>query len=109
MRNFYKYIRRGDFRVAVCKHCHKKMWPPSEFCCFCYYKTSLKKIETTGTIVEFTTSQIHGNENLYGIVDMQGIKLIGSLPVNVTLGMKVKMVECGIRENGCLFYHFDAD
>jgi hypothetical protein len=47
---------------------------------------------------------------LYGVVDIQGIKLIGSLSANTantTPGTKVRMVECGIRENGCLFYHFD--
>ncbi len=108
MRKFHDFIRRGEFRVAVCKRCRKKMWPPTEFCCYCFCTTSLKKIETTGTLIEFTTSHIYGKEDLYGVVDMEGIKLIGSLSANVTTGMKVRMVKCGIRENGCLFYHFDA-
>jgi hypothetical protein len=44
---------------------------------------------------------------LYGVVDIQGIKLVGSLSANINPGTKVRMVECGIRENGSLFYHFD--
>jgi uncharacterized OB-fold protein len=107
MKQFYDSIRRGEFRVPVCKHCRKKMWPPSEFCCDCFFTTCLEKIETTGTLIEFTTSHIHGKEDLYGVVDMKGIKLIGSLSGNVTRGMKVRMVKCGIRENGCLYYYFD--
>jgi uncharacterized OB-fold protein len=108
MRKFYDFIRRGEFRVPVCKQCRKKMWPPLEYCCDCFFTTRLEKFETTGTLIEFTTSNIYGREDLYGVVDMRGIKLIGSLSGNVTPGMKVRMVKCGIRENGCLYYHFDS-
>ncbi len=108
MRKFYDFIRRGEFRVAVCKNCRKKIWPPTEFCCDCFFATSLEKIETTGTLIECTTSHIYDSEDLYGVVDMQGIKLIGSLSGNTIPGTKVRMVECGIRESGCLFYHFDT-
>jgi uncharacterized OB-fold protein len=108
MRRFYDFIRRGEFRVAVCKGCRRKIWPPSDFCCYCFSATRLTKIRTTGRLIEFTTSHIYGKEDLYGVVDMKGIKLIGSLSTKVTTGMKVRMVECGIRENGCLFYRFDA-
>jgi len=107
MREFYNFISRGEFRVPVCKQCRKKMWPPSEFCCDCFFETSLEKIETTGTLIEFTTSHILGREDLYGVVDMRGIKLIASLSGKLTPGMKVRMVTCGIRDDGCLYYHFD--
>lgn len=107
MRKFYDFIRRGEFRVAVCKNCSKKIWPPSDFCCDCLFATRLEKIETTGTLIECTTSHIYDNEDLYGVVDMQGIKLIGTLSANISPGMKVRMVGCGILENGSPFYHFD--
>ena len=58
--------------------------------------------------MEVTTSHICGREDLYGVVDMRGIKLLGSLSGDVTPGMKVRMVKCGIRENGCLYYHFNS-
>jgi uncharacterized OB-fold protein len=107
MKRFYDFIRKGEFRVAVCKQCRRKIWPPSEFCYYCFSATRLTKIKTTGRLIESTASHIYGKEDLYGLVDMKGIKLIGSLSTNVTNGMKVRMVECGIRENGCLFYRFD--
>ena len=86
----------------------KKCGLPRNFVAIVFAQQDLKKIETTGTLIEFTTSHIYGKEDLYGVVDMEGIKLIGSLSANVTTGMKVRMVKCGIRENGCLFYHFDT-
>jgi uncharacterized OB-fold protein len=107
MKKFHDFLRKGEFRVAVCTRCSKKIWPPAEFCCFCFSKTSFKKIEGIGTLIEFTTSHIHGKEELFGIVDIEGIKLIGSLSSNLSIGMKVRMVECGIRENGSPFYHFE--
>ena len=62
---------------------------------------------TTGFIKEITTSYTKGTAKIYGIVDMQGIKLVGSLSSNASVGLKVQMTDCGIRENGSLFFNFD--
>jgi hypothetical protein len=46
-------------------------------------------------------------EGAFGIVDLCGIRLIGSIsgrPLRV--GMKVKMAECGIRPDGKVYYRF---
>jgi uncharacterized OB-fold protein len=108
MKKFHDFLRKGEFRVAICTRCSKKVWPPAEFCCYCFSKTHFKKIKGIGTLIEFTTSHLHGNEELFGVVDIEGIKLIGSLSSNLSTGMKVRMVECGIRENGFAFYRFES-
>jgi uncharacterized OB-fold protein len=64
-------------------------------------------MKAIGTVIELSTSHIHGKEELFGVVDIEGIKLIGSLSSNLSSGMKVRMVRCGIRENGFAFYHFE--
>ncbi|HET7149327.1 MAG TPA: hypothetical protein VFI73_12605 [Candidatus Nitrosopolaris sp.] len=107
MKKFYDFIKKGEFRVAVCENCSKKIWPPSEYCCDCFFATSLEKIETAGTLIECTSYNIDDSEELYGVVDIQGIKLIGSFSTNITPGTPVRMVDCGIRENGSPFYHFE--
>ena len=107
MKKFHDFLRKGEFKVAVCTRCSKKVWPPTEFCCYCFSKTSFKKIEAIGTLIELSTSHIHGKDELFGVVDIEGIKLIGSLSSNLSSGMKVRMVRCGIRENGFAFYHFE--
>ncbi len=107
MKKFHDFLRKGEFRLAICIGCNKKIWPPTEFCCDCFSKTSFKKIKPVGTLIESSTSHIRGKEELFGIVDMEGIKLIGSLSSDLTIGMRVRMVECGIRENGIAFYHFE--
>jgi uncharacterized OB-fold protein len=107
LRRFYYFLRRHEFRVTVCKKCRQKIWPPSQNCFVCFSPTKLEKVVTTGFIKEITTSYTKGTAKLYGIVDMQGIKLVGSLSPDAYVGLKVQMTDCGIRENGSLFFNFD--
>jgi len=107
LRKFYYFLRRHEFRVTVCKKCRQKIWPPSQHCFVCFSPTNLEKVVTTGFIKEITTSYTKGTAKLYGIVDMQGIKLVGSLSPDAYVGLKVQMTDCGIRENGSLFFNFD--
>lgn len=107
MRKFYYFLRKHEFRVTVCRKCSQKIWPPSRYCFVCFSPTNLEKVGTTGLITEITTSYTEGTGKLYGIVDMQGIKLIGSLSPDASVGLKVQMTDCGIRENGSLFFNFD--
>ena len=107
MKKFHEFLRKGEFRISICISCSKKIWPPADFCCDCFSKTSFKKVKAIGTLIECTTSQIRDKEGLFGVIDMEGIKLIGSLSSNLAIGMKVRMVECGMRENGIAFYHFE--
>ena len=45
----------------------------------------------------------------FGIVNIGGINIIGSLDLTISpsVGMKVKMINCGISPNGTPFYEFD--
>jgi hypothetical protein len=45
----------------------------------------------------------------FGIVNIGGINIIGSLnsTISPSVGMKVKMINCGISPNGTPFYEFD--
>ncbi len=69
--------------------------------------TSLKKVLTNGTLLEFANSYIKDKEGIYGIVDMSGIKIIGSFDFkDLKEGMRLKMSRCGIRQDGTPFYVF---
>jgi uncharacterized OB-fold protein len=83
------------------------VWPPSHHCPNCLSKTSLKKIEITGILLEFTSSYVKGKEGIFGLVEMSGIKLIGSFGTqHLKEGMKVRMKGCGIMPDGTTFYSF---
>ena len=64
-------------------------------------------METNGTLLEFTSSHVKGKEGVFGVVEMSGIKLIGSFGSDqLKEGMKVRMTKCGVRPDGTAFYSF---
>ena len=93
--------------MPTCISCGSKAWPPSHRCPRCLSKTSLKKIETTGILLEFANSHVKGKEGIFGLVEMSGIKLVGSFDTSLLKeGMKVRMKECRVGPDGAAFYHF---
>jgi uncharacterized OB-fold protein len=107
LQEFLESLKKGEFKVPVCTLCNSKAWPPSHYCPRCLHETSLQKIDTTGTLLEFTSSYIKGREGIFGIIEMSGIKIVGSFDsVQLKEGMKVKMSVCGVGPDGTAFYHF---
>jgi uncharacterized OB-fold protein len=95
--------------VPVCSSCRTKVWPPFPDCPKCLSKASLQIIDTTGILVEFTNSYVKGMEGTFGLIEMSGIKLIGSFKTSsqLTEGIRVKMTRCGITSDGIAFYFFE--
>jgi hypothetical protein len=59
-------------------------------------------------LVHFTRSFLKGMEGCYGIVEMSGIKLMGSFDnLEMKEGLKVKMVRCGVKPDGIPYYFFE--
>lgn len=92
--------------MPVCTRCGKKAWPPSPTCSACYSKTVLKQVDKKGVLIEFAASHVRGHEGTFGIVQMDGFRLVGSFgSAKLEEGMRVRMVDCGIR-NGTPYYCF---
>lgn len=50
-----------------------------------------------------------GSRNeVYGVVELGGIRVIGTLFVNASPGGKVRIEECGITTDGCFFCRFES-
>ena len=96
---FAENLKRNIFRIPVCKVCKKKVWPPSLTCPLCYSRTVLKSVSTKGVLVEFSTSYLGNHEGIFGIVQMDGFKMMGSFDnPELSKGMRVRMKECGLRD-----------
>lgn len=107
MLEFLDYMRKGEFRISVCSSCSKKVWPPSKYCSVCLSKTALIKIEGVGELIEFTQSYMRYSEGIFGIIDISGIRVVGSIDArSLWPGMKVKMIKCGVSTDGTVFYQF---
>jgi uncharacterized OB-fold protein len=108
LQEFIENLKKGEFRLPVCNSCKAKVWPPSNYCPQCLSKTSLRNIDTRGTLIHFTKSYVKGMEGFYGLVEMSGIKLIGSFEtVELREGLRVRMVTCGVRPDGTPYYFFE--
>jgi len=108
---FYASIRRGEFKIPVCTSCKKKLWPPSQYCPSCLSSAQVKSIVKNGTLLEFTKSHIGNSHVIFGVVEICGVRLVGSLsPASqeFRIGMKVRMVRCGIDIDGNIFYNFES-
>lgn len=106
---FARNLEQGRFLVPVCTRCGKKTWPPSSTCPLCYSKTKLRKVNDRGVLVEFASSRVKGREGFFGIVEMDGFRLMGSFQTGkLTEGMKVRMVACG-KKDGAPYYLFDPE
>ena len=107
-KEFFEFAKAGEFRVSTCVQCYKVIWPNSSFCPACFSKTTFDKVDVYGTIEQVSVSLLGGRKEAYGVVDVGGIRVIGSLFANATPGGKVRMVECGINDEGCFFCRFES-
>ncbi len=108
MKDFIDNLANGEFKIAFCNTCSKKVWPPSYFCSNCFTKTELKKFETVGTVLEFTTSHVNNSRGTFGIVDLAGIRIVGAICGELLYeGIEVRMTSCGINSDGSVYYDFE--
>jgi uncharacterized OB-fold protein len=108
LQEFIESLNKGEFRLPICNSCKVKVWPPSPYCPQCLSNTSLQIIDEKGILIHFTQSYLKGMEGCYGLVEMSGIKLIGSFEsLELKEGLKVKMVRCGVSHDGTPYYLFE--
>jgi uncharacterized OB-fold protein len=108
MKEFLNSLKEGKFRIPVCASCSLKVWPPSNQCPRCFSETLLQEMDSVGTLVEFASSQVISREGFFGVIDIQGIRIMGALKTrNLSEGTKMKMSGCGLREDGSPFYDFE--
>ena len=110
MKDFFYYLKKGELRIPTCTACHRKVWPPTFFCNMCYIsEIEMVKADPKGIILEHTQSDFVelGAENIYALIDIGGIRLIGSVVGGlVSVNKSVLLKRCGIRNNLCPFYEF---
>jgi uncharacterized OB-fold protein len=106
--DFITSLKKGEFRIPTCVSCNAVAWPPSANCPRCFSATQLRKSAGTGTLLEFSRSHVAGKEGVFGLVRMGDIRIIGSFDSRpLTEGMKVKMTECGLHDDGTAYYRFE--
>jgi uncharacterized OB-fold protein len=92
--NFFEELKRGHFVIAECTKCHKVVWPPNDFCRFCFGEVSWRDVKEPGILVECSAK----DGKKFGIVEFEGtIRVIGTISddVEITPGKKMRVDQCG--------------
>lgn len=98
--SFEKEISKGNFSIPECTVCKKLVWPPTEYCDKCMGKTSLKKGDFQGKIIEFSRQ----NEDYFCIVEIEeSFKIMAKMIVEPQIGQTVKISKCGINQGNYFF------
>ncbi len=99
--NFEYELSKGRFSIPQCTVCKKIVWPPSEFCNYCFGKVSLKNNNFQGKIIEFSKQ----NDDYFCVVEFEEtIRILAKIKSIPKIGQIVKISKCGIN-NGNYFFH----
>ncbi|MFQ5781625.1 MAG: zinc ribbon domain-containing protein [Nitrosopumilus sp.] len=99
--NFESELSNGVFCIPECNECKKIVWPPSEFCSYCFGSVSLKKGDFEGKIIEFSRQ----NNEYFCLVEFDNkIKIMAKISGIPKINQTVKISKCGI-SNGDYFFH----
>jgi uncharacterized OB-fold protein len=109
MEKFINYLKDNKFAVPYCNRCNAPTWPPVDCCYICMSKVKLKRIKSLeGHLIEYTVSYRLSKPEIFGIIEINGINLIGSVHSTVSphVGMFLRMKKCGVSDDGTPYYEF---
>ncbi len=106
---FLSDLKNRTFDIPYCGRCRSPAWPPVDNCYSCMAKVKLRRIKSPiGNLIEHTTTYNDSKPARFGVIEINGIKLIGSLCFSVQpyVGMSLRMTNCGVSDEGTPFYEF---
>ncbi len=99
--NFELKLSEGKFFIPECMKCKKIVWPPVEFCNYCFGIVSLKEGDFEGKIIEFSRQ----DKQYFCIVEFENtIRIMATISKIPEIGQKVKISKCGIKDGNYFFY-----
>jgi len=57
MNKFETELKAGNFVTSECSYCKKIVWPPSDYCDYCFKEVNWRKVSENGTIVELSRKE----------------------------------------------------
>ena len=98
--NFELELSKGNFYTPTCTKCSKIIWPPSEFCNYCFGVVSFKNKIVDGKIIEFSKK----DDEYFCLVEFENEIIVMAKMFNMPkIGQKVEILKCGIIEGNYFF------
>ena len=106
-KEFFNYLKNDIFVIPKCLNCNKFIWPPFYLCDNCHQNTTLIKGSRIGNIKEYSTSYYNNKTEIFALVEIDGIRLMGNVVGEKILkGSTVILKECGIKIDGTPYFSF---
>lgn len=98
--NFESKLSEGIFCIPECTKCKKIVWPPVEFCNYCFGDVVLKEEPFVGKILEFSSQ----NQQNFCLVEFKNkIRIMAKISLKPEIGQTVKISKCGISDGSYFF------
>ncbi len=98
--SFESELTAGKFCIPECIECKKIVWPPSEFCSYCFGDVHLKKGDFKGKIIEFSRQ----NDHFFCMVEFEDtVRVMTKMAKTPEIGQSVRISNCGMN-NGEYFF-----
>ena len=99
--SFELELSKGEFTIPKCSTCKKIIWPPMEFCNYCFGTVYLKRGDFEGKIITFSRH----NEEYFCVVEFEKtVRIIAKISKVPKNGQTVRISKCGISKGDYYFY-----
>ena len=94
MNQFEIELKKNNFVCSECSKCRKIVWPPSDFCSFCFGQVTWRQISRNGKLIEFSKK----DNVIFCIAEFENtIRIIGELETRLQkpiIGQDLYLVKC---------------
>ena len=107
MNKFETELKAGNFVTSECSYCKKIVWPPSDYCDYCFKEVNWRKVSENGTIVELSRKE----NNVFCITEFENkIRVMGKLDAEIHMakpGQTVKLTKCLFNDKNAFFFSLE--
>ena len=107
MNKFETELKAGNFITSECSYCEKIVWPPSDYCDYCFKDVSWRKVSENGTIVELSRKE----NDVFCITEFENkIRVMGKLDAEIHMakpGETVKLTKCLFNDKNGFFFSLE--
>jgi len=104
---FVSQLKAGNFVTSESSHSNRIVWPPSDYCDYCFKEVYWRKVSENGTIVELSSKEY----DVFCITEFENkIRVMGKLDAEIHMakpGQIVKLTKCLFYDKNGFFFSLE--
>jgi len=107
MNKFETELKAGYIVTSECSYCENIVWPPSDYCDYCFKEGIWRNVSENGTIVELSRKE----NDVFCITEFENkIRVMGKLDTKINAakpGQTVKLTKCLFNDKNGFFFSLE--